>query len=322
GLLGIAFLSLLTMYAFRIRHQAEPEVIGVSFSQYQAEQYGIDWRDAYRAVIDELGFKHLRIAAYWDRIEPVPDKYDFSETDWMIEEAAQRGAKVKLVIGQKLIRVPECFYPTWLDRNNPELVEERVNRMLTVVVERYRNNPTVEAWQLENEYLLRTFGDCPNKNFTQAKLAREITTVRSADQSKPIIITQSDQMGWPIAGPTTEYYGFSMYRTTWNKAIGYFRYPQGGWFNWWKGAVIETYRPTKVIIHELQAEAWGKVGNQYLDYDEARKSMNPEKFRDNIAYARATHIKRFDLWGAEWWYWLKVKQNQPEMWEAVRSLKK
>lgn len=314
-------ISTLLMWRYVVRHRDSPEVIGVSFSQHQAEQYGIDWRQAYSALLEDMDVKHLRLAAYWDRIEPQENSYDFTETDWMLDEAQKHGAKVKLVIGQKLIRVPECFYPTWIDRQNPTVVEEHVNEMLKVVVERYRNNPAVESWQLENEYLLRSFGDCPSQNFTQAKLERELATVRANDTTnKPIILTQSNQHGFPALGPTTDYYGFSMYRTTWNAKIGYFRYPQRGVYNWWKAAIIESYRPTTVTIHELQAEAWGPTGNQYLTFEEASKSMNPDLFRDNIAYARETNIKRFDLWGAEWWYWLKEKHGHPEMWEAARSV--
>lgn len=311
-------ISGLLMYAFWIRHRDQPEVVGVSFSQHQSEQYGVDWHDNYLALLDDLKVKHLRLAAYWDRVEPAPDRFDWSETDWMLDEAAKRGAQVKLVIGQKLIRVPECFYPSWLNRNNPDLVAERVQKLVSAVAVRYKNHPALEGWQLENEFLLRSFGDCPRGNFSQSKLRDEIAALKQADNSHSITLTQSDQAGWPITGPVTDYYGFSMYRTVWNPTLGYFNYPQRGIYNWWKAAVIETFRPTNVVIHELQAEAWGPTGNQYLSFDEASKSMNPVKLADNIAYARETHIKRFDLWGSEWWYWLKTKQNHPEMWEASR----
>lgn len=308
------------MWRFYDRHHREPEVIGVSYSQHQAEQYGMDWRPGYLALLDDLKFKHFRLAAYWDRIEPAPDRYDFSETDWMLDEAAKRGAKVKLVIGQKLIRVPECYYPGWINRDDPNIVEERVNKILKVVAERYKNHPALESWQLENEFLLHNFGDCPRGNFTQAKLTRELKTLQSVDTSHPIILTQSDQYGFPVLGPIADFYGFSMYRTTWNSSTGYFRYPQRGAYNWWKASIIEAFKPTTVTIHELQTEAWGPRGNQYLTYDEASRSMGPEKLLDNIAYARETNIKQFDLWGAEWWYWLKERQNHPEIWETVRSV--
>lgn len=307
------------MWRYDQWHKSDPEVIGVSFSQVQAERYGVNWKANYTALLDDLSVKHLRLAAYWDRIEPGPDRYDFSETDWMLEEAAKRGAKVKLVIGQKLIRYPECFYPGWLDRNNPDEVETRANKMLRVVVERYKDSTAIESWQLENEFLLHTFGECPASNLTNAKLAHELKTVQSIDTTHPIILTQSNQYGFPALGPNTDYYGFSMYRKVWNNVSGYFTYPQRGVFNWWKAAVTESYRPTTVTIHELQGEAWGPKGNEHLSWDEAQVSMNPDQLADNVAYARETHIKQFDLWGSEWWYWLKNTQNHPEMWDAARQ---
>jgi hypothetical protein len=96
----------------------QPEKIGVSFSQVQAERYGSDWRRNYTSILDELGFKHVRVVAYWDRIERNPGEYDFSELDWMIEQAKQHNVKLTVVVGQKVLRVPECYYPAWLDRND------------------------------------------------------------------------------------------------------------------------------------------------------------------------------------------------------------
>lgn len=321
-LLVLIILSFLLMALFILRHWKEPEKIGVSFSQYQAERYGMDWRSAYTAVLDDLQFKHLRLAAYWDQLEPQPGQYDFSQTDWMLDEAAKRGAKVKLVIGQKLIRVPECYYPVWLDKNNPTLVADRANLMLAEIVRHYKDHPALESWQLENEFLLHSFGECPTKNLTTQALRRELATVRGLDPKTPIILTQSDQWGWPIVGPMTEFYGFSMYRTVWNSTFGYYKYPQRGIYNWWKAAVIEALHPgTTATIHELQGEAWGPRGNEHLSYQEVQRSMSINQLKDNVAYARETNIRRFDLWGAEWWYAMK-QQGYPEYWDYIRSLKK
>jgi hypothetical protein len=48
--------------------------------------------------------------------------------------------------------------------------------------------------------------------------------------------------------------------------------------------------------------------------------MNLEKFRKNIEFAKKTGLDEFYLWGAEWWYWLKEKQNQPEIWKEAKKL--
>lgn len=319
-LAGFIVLSIILMMRFELKTRNQPETIGVSFSQVQAERYHVDWQQNYTALLDDLGFKHLRIAAYWDRTEPAESQYDFSETDWMIAQAKARGAKVTLTIGQKLIRYPECHYPGWLDKNNASQVREQIDPYLTAVVDRYKNDPTVEAWQLENEFLLRSFGDCPDQNLTSSQLTHELSVVKQADASgRPVVLTQSDQFGFPLLGPFADVFGFSMYRNFWNTQLQhYLSYPQTGNYNWLKAAWINFLTGQGIKIHELQAEAWGPVGNENLSFAEANKTMNPELFNDNLAYARATRIKSFDLWGAEWWYALK-NQGHPEMWQAVRA---
>jgi len=320
SVMGFLFISsLLMMSIFYLRHKDDTEVIGVSFSQVQADRFGINWRDAYIATLDDLGFRNIRVATYWDRIEKSPSEYDFSELDFMVQEAEKRNAKLKVVVGQKVIRWPECFYPAWLDKNNPELVAERTNELITETVNRYKNSPAIESWQVENEFLLKTFGECPKQNLTNEALSREIETVRTLDPSRPIELTQSNQNGFPFLGPNTETFGFSMYRVVHNNVFGYYVYPQTGIYNFWKAALIETYRDTRVTIHELQGEAWGSRGNEELSWEEAQRSMSPKQLRDNLTYARQTQIKTMYLWGAEWWYWLKETQGKPEMWETVKN---
>ena len=89
-------------------------VYGATFSPRFAEQFGLDWKAAYRAMLDDLRIRTVRVAAYWDRVEPRRGEYDFSETDWLIAEAGKRGAEIVLAVGQKLPRWPECFVPEWV----------------------------------------------------------------------------------------------------------------------------------------------------------------------------------------------------------------
>ena len=310
--------SIVAMIRFWWLQRSESETIGVSFSQVQAERYGSDWKSNYMALMDELGFKHIRVAGYWDRIEPAPGVYDFSEIDYMIEEAKKRDTKLTLVVGQKVIRVPECYYPAWLDKNNVEEVSKYANKMIEALAQRYKDEPTIEAWQLENEFLLRSFGDCPKQNLTRDALNKELQTLKSIDDSKPIVLTQSDQIGFPVLGPFADIYGFSMYRYVWSP-IGYYRYPQSGIYNWWKAAIISWYSGQKTKVHELQAEPWGKVGNEQLDYNSSMQTMNPKQLMSNIEYARQTQIKRIDLWGSEWWYAMR-NAGHAEMWEVIKAL--
>ncbi len=312
--------SAVLMGTFWYKHHSEPEIIGVSFSQKQAERYGVDWRANYRAILRELRPAHIRISAYWDRIEPSAGVYDFGELDWMLAQAKAYGAKATVVVGQKNLRWPECYYPAWLNPSNTAEVQERANNMVAATVQHLRSHPALTRWQVENEFLLRSYGECPVAALTRTQLQREVSTVRQLDPNRPIVLTQSDQFGFPTFGPFADWFGFSMYRWSYNKDFGYFRYPQPGAYNWLKASWVEFLTHQRVKIHELQAEAWGKTGNEYLPLSEQYKTMNPAQLRDNIQYARDTHIHQFDLWGAEWWYWLKMVKDQPAMWNEVKAI--
>src|SRR3990172_402270 len=68
--------------------------LGATFSTVYADDLAIDWREAYTAMLEDLGVRRLRLPAYWSRIEPEPGVFDFSELDWQLEQADRRGAKV------------------------------------------------------------------------------------------------------------------------------------------------------------------------------------------------------------------------------------
>ncbi len=315
----IFFESLLLMLRFNRTNKYKPEIIGVSFSQIQAERFGSDWRQNYLGVLDDLQFKQLRLPAYWNRIEATKGNYDFSELDWMISEAEKRNAKVTILVGQKNIRYPECFYPEWVDTNDTNKTSAEAVEYVKQVVSRYKDNKTITAWQLENEFILKAFGECPKNMLTGKQLSKELMALKSVDSTRPVLVSQSDQYGFPIQGPFGNIFGFSMYKWSWKKEIGYYKYPQTGEYFWWKAGIISVLKKQSIKIHELQAEAWGPKGNEYLDYNEAMRSMNPAQFKENIQYARQTRIREFDLWGAEWWWYLKQKGHN-EMWQSVKTL--
>ena len=315
----VVFESLLLMLRFNRINKYKPEIIGVSFSQIQAERYGSDWRANYIAILDDLNFKQLRIPAYWNRIEASKGNYNFTELDWMVNEAGKRNANVTILVGQKNIRYPECFYPEWVDKTNTSKTSQDAVDMVKAVVQRYKNNKTVTAWQLENEFVLKSFGECPANMLNGKQLKKELEALREIDSSRHVLISQSDQYGFPVQGPLADTIGFSMYKWSWKKEIGYYKYPQDGTFFWWKAGILSALRDQNIKIHELQAEAWGPVGNENLDYSESMRSMNPRQFEENINYARQTKIREFDLWGAEWWWHLK-QQGKNEMWDAVKKI--
>ncbi len=45
-----------------------------------------------------------------------------------------------------------------------------------------------------------------------------------------------------------------------------------------------------------------------------------EQFKANIDFAKKTGLKEFYLWGSEWWYWMKKKQNRPAIWDQAKKI--
>jgi len=76
----------------------------------------------------------------------------------------------------------------------------------------------------------------------------------------------------------------------------------------------------KTICIELQAEPWGPELSYLVSLDEQKKTMNIERFKENIEFAKKTGIDTFYLWGTEWWYWMKEKHNNSQIWEESKNL--
>ena len=112
-----------------------------------------------------------------------------------------------------------------------------------------------------------------------------------------------------------------MYRKVWVRQLGiYFKYPLTPAFYYRKAQVIKKLFKKEVISVELQAEPWGPKLLYDSPVEEQIKTMNLEQFKKNIEFAKGTGFKEFYLWGAEWWYWMKEKQNQPDIWNEAKKL--
>jgi len=112
-----------------------------------------------------------------------------------------------------------------------------------------------------------------------------------------------------------------MYRKVWSTQFKtYLNYPFPPVFYWRKAEIIRKIFNKKVICVELQAEPWGPELLYSSPLGEQEKTMNPEQFQKNIEFAKKTGFDEFYLWGSEWWYWMKEKQNKPEIWNEAKKL--
>ncbi len=291
---------------------------GVTFTPSYARYLGLNWQRLYLAILDDLGVRQIRLSAHWDDIEPVKGQWDFRELDWEVVEASKRGARVVLAVGRKLPRWPECRVPAWAKAQEPAVLEQSLLLMLETVVTRYRAHPAVSAWQVENEPFF-SFGNCsvPSLAFYRS----EIETVRRLDPSRPILATDSGELGsWISLAREADGVGVSMYQMTWNPIIGYFSYPVPPAFYRRKSSLVRWATSKSVFLSELQMEPWlpdQSIHN--LPYSELEKSFTIERFRNNLRFARDAGFDIQYLWGVEWWAWA-VGRGHPEFWEAAQKL--
>jgi hypothetical protein len=71
-------LSVLSFFCFFFVGKAKPaEKIewGVVFSQKHSQLLGLDWKENYLAILDDLKAKNLKIITHWDLIEPKENEY-------------------------------------------------------------------------------------------------------------------------------------------------------------------------------------------------------------------------------------------------------
>jgi len=292
---------------------------GAAFSQKHAADMGLDWKETYLALLDDLRIKNIKLAAHWDLVEPSDGVYDFADLDWQLEQAWTRNAKVMLAIGMKTPRWPECHVPEWAKNIGKEAQQEKILAMLEALALRYRGNSAVVSWQVENEPLF-VFGDCPwvDENF----LKKEVALVRSLDESKrPVVISESGEGSWWVkAAQIGDIVAVTMYRRVYFHEIKtYVTYPIPPAFYWVKSKIVNLIFKKPVVCGELQAEPW--AANQIYDGgDGDAKTMDIKQFNENIAFAKNTGFDTFYLWGSEWWYWMKTKHNQPQFWEEARAI--
>ena len=321
-LLIILFLLLIFFLYFFVGKAPRVKEIswGVTFSQKHAQNFGLNWKEVYLAILDDLKVKNLRVIVYWDLIEPEEGNYNFEDLDWQIKEAEEREVKIALVIGMKVPRWPECHLPNWAENLEKPQQQEKILAMLKEIVLRYKDSPAISYWQVENEPFF-PFGNCPWVDLKFFK--KEIDYVKSLDPLKrPIMVTESGEWSpWVLAGFYGDIVGTTMYQKIYFSQLKtYINYPLPPVFYWRKAQIVKKLFGKKVICVELQAEPWGPKLLYDAPIEEQKKTMNLEQFRYNIEFAKKTGLKEFSLWGVEWWYWMKEVQNQPEIWNEAKNL--
>jgi len=324
-LAGISLLILLNVLVanwYVASTRDKPLKLGVTFVPDYARALGLDAEETMEALTRDLGVRHFRLTSYWNKIEKEQGTYDFSELDWQFEKAEAVNAKVTLSIGMRQPRWPECHEPDWVKNLSIDERQQHLHTFLSKVIDRYKHSSSLTSYQLENEALLKSFGECPDT--TRKYLQEEFDLVKKLDSKHPIIMSKSNNFpSLSLGKPRPDIVGMSVYRKVWNTNIynGYFTYPMPSWYyaaiaGWQK---IWTGKDT--ILHEMQMEPYPPSGTFVADasLEEQDKSMSARDFAPRVEFAKQTGMREIYLWGAEWWYYRLVELDDPGVWDEAKK---
>ena len=316
--LGIIFLIL---FVLSLREPAGDITYGASFSKLHADELGIPWKETYLALLDDLKIRHLRLSAHWPMIEPEEGKYHFEEMDFQMNEARRRGATVILGVGKRLPGWPECHIPRWAWGKDAKDHQASIMKYIEAVVIRYRDYPNILYWQVENEPFLQGFARYHCGSLDVDFLESEIAFVKKLDPKHPVMITDSVEFGsWLPAYRRADAFGTTLYVYIWSRLLGPIHYPFPSAYFRIKQSVLELVGKAKPkMIIELAAEPWLAIPISDASLDLQFSRMDIDKFEKIIEFAKKTGFDRQYLWGAEWWYYVKLKGN-PVFWDRARSL--
>lgn len=307
---------------YAAKERAIPLTYGATFVPDYATFLGLNPKQTLHALTS-IGVRQFRLTSYWSDIEPNKGQFDFSQLDWEFAQADQVHAKIILTVGLRQPRWPECQVPNWVNISAPmSSWEPQLLQEMSLVINRYKHNPALQAYQLENEYFLHGFGKCTN--YSRKRLITENNLVKKLDPAHPIIIGRSNNgLGFPLGLPKPSVYSISIYRRVYNPKIipGYLEYPYTAWFYGFLAGTQEIYQHKNMIIGEMQAEAWTlpNVTIPESSLAEQNKSMNASRLEHRFSFSKQTGMKDVIMWGAEYWYYRMVVLHDPSLWNVAKS---
>lgn len=319
GLILVIIVAILVFLFVGWPTKTKDVTYGMTFSRPYAEELGLDPDATLRTALDDVGIRRFRIAAYWKLLEPIEGQWDFSDLDKDIAAIGEREGKVVLALGEKLPRWPECWGPDWykgLPRNDQRA---KTLRYIETVVERYRDNPTVAAWQVENEPHFR-YGDCPAPDYLFIR--QETEFVRSLDPTRLIQTTDSGELSsWLTLGVFVDKLGISVYRVVRNPILGdtnlhYWFLPPYVYKR--KALLARPFGVKDVYVSEFQMEPWSNKSLDQTPLEDQLSSIDVKQMQANFHFAERMGFKEIDFWGIEWWVWMKEKKNHPEFIEEAK----
>jgi hypothetical protein len=310
--------------------------LGISFRPLQAAAFGLDPSEALDHL---LGYpiELVRLAAYWDRIEPEPGAFDFAELDRHIDAVEAAGRQIILCVGAvKGFGYPEYFVPaghtpvplpegTLIDAASHRPLLDAACRFVASVVQRYRDRRSVIAWQVEHD-AVDPLGMEHSWRLSTEFVAQEVAAVRAADPSRPVLMNGFLPTSLPVAisqrwrtrgqgdslaaaARLADIVGIDFYprhavATIAGRSV-YFDGSRTPWQQKRRRSLFAAGRP--LMVCEGQAEPWETVTRPPSEPGHGMYSCLPEhvieaynrcmRWNDGAPVALSAYL----FWGAEYW---------------------
>jgi hypothetical protein len=348
--LAVAPLHLLMPATAKAHGVLGPVQVGISFSPQRAAYLGLDYRSAFTRL-EALHFRVIRLSAYWDQI----DQDGYAQLDWMMNEAKRAGQPIALTVGMKALGWPEFFIPASAmpaagliqgqDVASDSSLRDATLSFVNDTVLRYRDNPALIAWQVENEPFNRAG---PQRLWIDAEFLRdEITSVRQLDNHhRPLIVNAFshfnlvfDQASARQGFDLRQWLGFEADSAERDglsvlsrgdvlgldvyTAIGYsflgqdhMSHADGDWPDR-LARVRDLVRKQgkQAWITEAQAEPWESATNSYAD----PKSTSPQAIRSIFANLKDAGFSTVLFWGSEYWLW-RADQGDTRWIDTIKGI--
>lgn len=314
-----------------------PTLLGLSFRPLQAEALGLSPRESLQQLLD-YPYPAIRLAAYWNRLEPAPGKFDPSDLDWQVDAAEQAGKQIIICLGAvKNFGYPEFFVPPHhLPAPLPErtLIEPHTHPQLlaaatefvTRVVRHYASHGAVIAWQVEYE-AVDPLGMEHSWRLSQRFVAAETEAVRAADPSRAVVLNsflatsvpvlaqqwwrtrdQGDSLA--VARRLADVVGAGYYPRNAMVRVGPRTVYLDGSHSRWQLRRLANLMAwaassgRRVMISEGQAEPWEAVTTPPSAPGVGMYSCLPEHVIENYNQCKAAGgdaLWAYLFWGAEYW---------------------
>jgi hypothetical protein len=332
SLLALAgIVQALTPSPARARIVAPEVAVGTSFSPMRAEFYGLDYQDAFRQL-EQMHFRTIRISAYWSEIA---DR-GYDRLDWLMNEAAASHQQVVLTVGMKGLGWPEYFIPPAAapagigdgeDVAHDPVVRDGTLLFVQTTVQRYQANPSLVAWQVENEPF-NLAG--PHKwSIDRGFLEQEIQAVRALDDH-PIVVNAfshfnftldqaSQRQGFDLGSllgfdsgsvenqslevlSSGDVLGLDVYTRIGYSFLGQLSVGRAG--NDWadqagRWHAIAEKQGKHAWVMEAQAEPWEASSDTAAD----PRSFRPSDMAGVFGSLKEEGFTTIMLWGSEYWLW-------------------